>query len=121
MNNTEEVKQIKKQVQMEAWRNEIREQQTSGLPVREWCEQKGVSASGYYYRLQKVREGICRQIREKDTSGAENSAIVPIRKTSMNTATGLSVIEIEKDGLHVKMPCNCSPELISVMLREMKA
>ena len=121
MNSTDEVMQIKKKVQMEAWQNEIREQKTSGLPVKVWCEQKGISPSGYYYRLQKVRKGICRQIHEKDSSGAENSAIVPIRKTSMNTAVGLSMIEIEKDGLHVKLPCNCPPELISVMLREMKA
>lgn len=36
----------------------LREQAESGLPVREWCRQNGISTKGFYYRRQQVQEEI---------------------------------------------------------------
>ena len=47
---------VKKKLRLQEWAAQIEAQQQSGLTVRSWCEQNGISAKTYYYRLRKVRE-----------------------------------------------------------------
>ena len=47
---------VKKELRLQEWAAQIEAQQQSGLTVRSWCEQNGISAKTYYYRLRKVRE-----------------------------------------------------------------
>lgn len=50
------VTQVKVQFHREQWKKLIAECQTSGLPVKTWCNQNGFKEQSYYYYLKKIRE-----------------------------------------------------------------
>lgn len=45
-NSAKEIGAVKEQVRLEAWRREAEAQRASGLSVKAWCAQNGVSQSG---------------------------------------------------------------------------
>jgi len=47
---------VVRKVQMQGWAHQINECESSGLSVRHWCEENGVSPKTYYYRRKRVRE-----------------------------------------------------------------
>lgn len=38
----------------------------SGLTVSKWCDQNGVNAKTYYYRLKQVRQALCDEVEQHD-------------------------------------------------------
>lgn len=81
-NSTKEIAAVKEQVQLEAWRREAEAQRASGLSVKTWGVQNDVSPSGYYHRLCRLREAVCRQIgaEQEAMQVPAQPAMVPIRK-----------------------------------------
>ena len=81
-----ELKHIAKK---EEWGLAIQECRGSGLSVREWCRQRGVTPTTYYRWEREVLSGI----RRKDEAGRSGAAFVelpvqqPVRNVSERTAT----------------------------------
>lgn len=65
MSSEKVITTIKEQVKLDAWRREMEERQSSGLSVRTWCKERGLSPSAYYHRLRKLREAVCEQVGEQ--------------------------------------------------------
>ena len=42
-------------MRLQAWAMMIREQAQSGLTIRAWCDQNGLSTKSFYYRRKQVR------------------------------------------------------------------
>ena len=127
-NSTKEIAAVKEQVRLAEWREEIEARRTSGLSVRAWCAQQGLSLSAYYHRLRRVREAVCRQIgaEQEATQVPAQPAVVPIRKAEAApfgvTPVGtVPAIEIEAEGLRVRLSADCPAELVCAMLRELKS
>ena len=123
-NSTKEIAAVKEQIQLEAWRREAEAQRASGLSVKTWCAQNGVSQSGYYHRLRRLREAVCRQIgaEQEATQVPAQPAVVPIRKAEAAPPVGMvAAIEMETDGLRVRLSADCPAELVCAMLRELKS
>ena len=59
---------MKKKIRHEKWREEISECQSSGLQVKEWCENKGLNTNTYYNRLRVIREEILERVHIKRAS-----------------------------------------------------
>ena len=70
------IKDVKKKIRHEKWREEISECQSSGLQVKEWCENKGLNTNTYYNRLRVIREEILAR------SESEVQEIVPVSISS---------------------------------------
>ena len=64
----------------------IKEQQQSGQTVRAWCSERGISTKTYYYRLRKVREAICQNVRQTAPEIAE----IPLT-TKEQSFTGIRI------------------------------
>ncbi|GAA4293724.1 hypothetical protein GCM10023142_30120 [Anaerocolumna aminovalerica] len=47
--------EVKHHYSIQKWTSIIQECITSGLPVRQWCNQNGILEGSYYYWLKKVR------------------------------------------------------------------
>lgn len=47
---------ITTQLRHRSWMEEYARQQESGLTVREWCEQVGITTKTFYYRLKILRK-----------------------------------------------------------------
>ena len=51
--------EVKQEYQLQQWRGMVREQKESGLTVRQWCADQGVTEHAFYYRLRKIRQVAC--------------------------------------------------------------
>ena len=136
MSSEKVITAIKEQIKMDAWRREMEERQSSGLSVKTWCKERGLSQSAYYHRLRKLREAVCEQVGEqvgkqvcKDRSvlscpvptPVPATAVVPIRRADTPLVGSSSGIEIECGGLRIKVSGECPAELVCAMWRELKA
>lgn len=52
----DQVTKAKVQFRREQWKKIISECQSSGMPVKTWCDQNVFSEQSYYYYLKKIRE-----------------------------------------------------------------
>ena len=53
------ISEIKQEYQLQEWSGMLRERQESGLSVKEWCLEHGISEHSYYYRLRRLRQAAC--------------------------------------------------------------
>ena len=108
MSSEKVITAIKEQIKLDAWQREMEEQQSSGLSVKTWCKERGLSLSAYYHRLRKLRKGVYEQAGEqagkqvcKDQSvlscpvptPVPATAVVPIRRADtplVRSPSGLS-------------------------------
>lgn len=95
---------VKGEIRLWEWKTQIEAQQSSGLTVREWCSQNGISPKTYYYRLKRVREHCIEAM----------PSIVPV---SLPQKSG--DISIEKNGLRISLPENISPDTLIAVVHEL--
>ena len=50
-----EMLQVRNEYRLQQWAEIIRDCQSSGMKVKAYCEQHGVSEKSYYYYLRKIR------------------------------------------------------------------
>ena len=53
------VSDVKREYQLQEWSGMLRERKESGLTVRDWCAERGITEHAYYYRLRKLRQAAC--------------------------------------------------------------
>ena len=81
--------ELKHQTKIQEWGLAIQECRSSGLSVREWCRQQGVTTTTYY----RWEREILSEIRRKDGAGRSEVAFVevpaprPLRNVAERTAT----------------------------------
>lgn len=51
---------VASQVRLRQWTEQIQacQQRPKGMSVDAWCEENGLTRTGYYYRMRKVREAV---------------------------------------------------------------
>ena len=96
--------EVRKKVSREEWRERILACRSSGLPVRRWCEEKGISPGSYYAHLRKFRE-----------EAITEHPFVPVGNT---IPTG--EIQMEGRGIRVTLPGDASPEQIRAVIAALK-
>lgn len=72
------ISEVKRQTRLTEWRNNIRDQQSSGLSIKEWCARNGLREPQYYYWLKLVREEAINNV-EQDHPEAALIRIEPDR------------------------------------------
>lgn len=104
MKTTTAITTIKRNVQLQEWTKQIKEQQESGMTVKAYCAQNGINLKTYYYHLRKVRE----QCLESEP------AIVPVA-----VPRSTSDIRIEKNGLQISLPTDISADTLIALVHEL--
>lgn len=118
------IKDVKKKIRHEKWREEISECQSSGLKVKEWCENKGLNTNTYYNRLRVIREEILAR------SEAEIQEIVPVsisKEISVNDTENTSSPTardsdrdkaiIRRGDIEIELPEKITQDMILMFLR----
>ena len=59
------IMEIRRQVRLSKWGAMVRERVERGLSVQAYCEQAGIAAKTYYYRLRRLREAAVEQARSE--------------------------------------------------------
>ena len=78
--------------------------QSSGMTVSAWCELHGIKVKTYYYHLRRVRESLLTE-----------SRVVPLGTKSISDK-----IEIFSGDVRITLPCGCSGENLSTVLKVLK-
>ena len=102
--STRTISEVKQEIRLRKWSEQIERQQSSGMSVEQWCVENRINPKTYYYRLRKVREQCV----------AAQPAIVPI---AMSDESGN--IRIEKNGMSITLPCGIAPETLIALVREL--
>ena len=102
--STKAISEVKQEIRLREWSEQIERQQSSGMSVEQWCVENGIKPKTYYYRLRKVREQCV----------AVPPSIVPI---AMPDESGN--IRIEKNGMSITLPCGVAPETLIALVREL--
>ncbi len=116
MEKTTAIARMKEQVRLQQWQAEICERQESGISVKEWCMERGLSPSAYYHRLRRIRETLCREIAEKGKT-TEKPEVVPIKAVSAPTGN----IEIASGEIRITVNGSVSPDCLESVIRALKS
>ena len=121
------IKDVQKKIRHEKWREEISECQSSGLQVKEWCENKGLNTNTYYNRLRVIRE----EILALSESGVQE--IVPVsisseisvndtENTSSPTArdSDRDKAIIRRGDIEIELPEKITQDMVLMFLRGLK-
>ena len=105
----DKIAKVKKEVKLREWSEMIQACQNIGITVAQWCAENMLNIKTYYYRVRKVREGIC-EIKDKHE-------IVPI---SVPVLKAESQIVIQTECVRIEVPENISPELLRTLIGSLK-
>ena len=56
---TVKISEVKQEYRLQQWSGMLRERLESGLSVKEWCLEQGISEHSYYYRLRWLHQMAC--------------------------------------------------------------
>ena len=115
----DEISEVKIAIRHENWKRMYEDYQNSGMTVKEWCTAQGIPVKTFYYRLKVIRRNLLKE--------NEIHEIVPITarddesQANMGSTKADDKIHITGNGLDINVPMNISPELMSVILREIRS
>ena len=58
------ISEVKQEYQLQQWSVMLRERKESGLSVKEWCLEQGISEHSYYHRLRRLRQMACNALEQ---------------------------------------------------------
>ena len=121
------IKDVKKKIRHEKWREEISECQSSGLKVKEWCGNRGLNTNTYYNRLRVIREEILalpesevQEIvpvsisKEISVNSTEKTASPPARDSDRDKAI------IRRGDIEIELPEKITQDMVLMFLRGLK-
>ena len=106
-NLTTAITEIKSKVSLQEWQQRVLDCQSSGMSVKTWCQQNGISTGSYYFHLRKIRESVL-----------EENQIIPLEPPKPVSSTG---IRIESDSITITLPETVSPEQLTAVLSALKS
>ena len=104
----DKIAMVKKEIQLQNWSETELARQESGLTVTQWCRQKKISQSAYYYRLRRIRENLCEQIP------------VAVTEITEKTETDSAAIRIISGDLKVEISSDVPSEKIAAIIGALK-
>lgn len=103
------IMEIRRQVRLSQWGAMVREREESGLSVQTYCEQAGIAAKTYYYRLRKLREAAVEQAR----SEAAQPELVRFTPSAEYAVRQAQRIVIKTADTTIEIPVNAQPDVVA--------
>ncbi len=98
---------IKTRLSLHEWQKRILDCQNSGMSVKAWCHENGITTGTYYFHLRKIRESVL-----------EENRIVPLENPKPMSSSG---IHIESGDITITLPETVSPEQLTAVLSALKS
>ena len=101
--------EVKQEYQLQVWGGMIQQQKASGLSVKSWCAENGVSENTYYYRLRKIRQRACTALEQMQEVTLAEVPLAPKQDfhTQIRITLNAGTVEISDAG----------PEVLAQVLR----
>jgi putative transposase len=117
-----DTRRIAKGYRISHWAQAMRERVASGISIKAFCQDKGISQNTYYYWQRKLREAACQEM--VAVSESRNAkAVVPIGWAVCQpeeTATA-KTLAIEIGGYRVNVEPDTDQELLAKTCRMLKS
>lgn len=103
------ISEVKREYQLQEWSGMHRERKESGLSVRAWCSEHGISEHVYYYRLRKLRQAACLALEQAQPVQLAEVPLAPKEpecqaKLRLTTNAGtLEIMEADQNTLELVM------------------
>ncbi len=110
-----------KELRLAQWAGIIKEQKQSGLTVKDWCDQNGITKDAYYYWQQKLRREVYAVIKPQDSIFAPVPNEVMIQQSSVSETENISSITLKKGKVMVEITDCCLNQDIITLIREVMA
>ena len=91
------INEVKREYQLQEWSGMLRERKESGLSVRAWCLEHGITEHVYYYRLRKLRQAACLALEQAQPVQLAEVPLAPKepeRQAKLRLTTGAGTLEI---------------------------
>lgn len=105
---------LKHEVIAERWAALIKERMDSGMTIKEWCRERNVKESQYYYWLKTLRRDEA-DAAEQDP-GAAPFVELPAIFQGQAAASGRPAAVIRKGGVSIEITESASPRFIAKIL-----
>ena len=101
--------EVKQEYQLQVWGGMIQQQKASGLSVKNWRAENGVSENTYYYRLRKIRQTACTALEQMQEVTLAEVSLAPKQNfhTQVRITLKAGTVEIS----------NAGPEILTQVLR----
>ena len=119
------VQELKRQLRLQEWAEQIKVCKQSGLTVREWCKENGIYIKTYYDRMKRVREELVDAIDNEDAAqlGMRDGGLTPKQlETPVFAALPIPRMDIAAVTVHIgthvaDIHNGAEPETVESVLR----
>ncbi|NLN86687.1 MAG: transposase [Syntrophomonadaceae bacterium] len=109
-----DTRKVAAEYRLSHWMHLIQEQQSSGLNIKEFCREKGMSRHVYFYWRRKLRKAACEELSK--SGGPSN--IVPSGWMQLDLGQQTkTTLDIEVGGCRVTVNEETDPELLKKVCR----
>lgn len=120
-------REVASKVRLSQWVVLLREQKSSGMNIKDWCEAQGINRARYFYWQKKLRETACEELAKQtamEATAPEGWALCP----SETRATKQGIMEearcdqltMEASGIHIAAGSDYPVEKLAWLLRELQ-
>ena len=91
------ISEVKREFQLQQWRGMVLERKESGLSVKDWCSERGITEYVYYYRHRQLRMSACQALQEAQPVQLAEVPLAPKepeRHASLRLTTRVGTLEI---------------------------
>ena len=116
------ISEVKTNLRHREWEEQIRECQSSGMKVRDWCKTNGLNETTYYRRLRIVREEYLQNtgnsVHQIVSVGVSNEIAGAIsNQTSSAKPDSQDKVVMRKGGIEIELPQSISQSTLPAVLR----
>ena len=116
------IREVKTNLRHREWEEQIRECQSSGMKVRDWCKTNGLNETTYYRRLRIVREEYLQNagnsVHQIVSVGVSNEIAGAIsNQTSSAKPDSQDKVAMRKGGIEIELPQSISQSTLPAVLR----
>ena len=79
----EEIMNMKEEIKLRQWAQDMAEQKASGLSQKKWCKMKGIGTTTFEYRCRRVRTAMEEKLQE---ASKDDASIIPAGKPEEQSA-----------------------------------
>ena len=109
-----DTRKVAAEYRLSQWTQIIQEQRCSGLNIKEFCQEKGMSRHAYFYWRRKLRQAACEELSK--SGGPPNIAPSGWMQLDLGQQTK-TTLDIEVGGCRVTVDETTDPELLKKVCR----
>lgn len=111
-----DTRDMAKEVRLANWARVLRERRDSGLSVRCYCQEQGITEKTYYYWQRRLRIATCNKL-EEQTNAATHREMTTFAALPITSSRSSGNIVIRLNGTEIEIHSGAEPAAIDTVLR----